>query len=324
LRRAIRDFDPDVVQVHESDVGLGALWLRRSRTGRRPLLVALQQVSYVEERRAVRPLRADAGILGVPGAVERRFRRFKAPLQIALGRWTARATDCLLVPSRATGVEIARDYGVDTAGVLPNVTGGLAVEAEAVPGLGEEHSALLFVGRLRIRKGVEVLLEALRGWSGPGQAPALWIAGDGEHRAALESAAGSRGLTRDGRVRFLGRMSAGQVRTLLGRSAALVVPSIYEGMPLVVLEAMELGLPVVASRVSGIPEVVIDGETGWLVEPEAPGALRLALEEIVRDPAESARRGEAGHRRLERCYRPRHAAEAWEQVIAAAQRGEAV
>jgi glycosyltransferase involved in cell wall biosynthesis len=162
-----------------------------------------------------------------------------------------------------------------------------------------------------VRKGVEVLLEALAASS---RLPPLLIAGDGEHRAALERRA--RELELDGeRVRFLGRATPGQVRELLARSLALVVPSIYEGMPLVVLEAMSSGVPVVASRVSGIPEVVVDGETGWLVPCEDPPALGAVLEQLVRDPAEARRRGVAGRHRVEAMYRPEHAAAKWELVV---------
>ena len=69
------------------------------------------------------------------------------------------------------------------------------------------------------------------------------------------------------------------------------MPSIYEGMPLVILEAMVAGVPVVASRVSGIPEVVVDPETGWLVPPEDPVALARALGELLDAPR--ARRASA-------------------------------
>jgi glycosyltransferase involved in cell wall biosynthesis len=314
LARAVREFDPDVVQIHESDAGWAARRLRARRRGRRPLVVALQQVSYLEERRAVRPLVADGRVLGRPGAVERRFRWLKAPVQILLGRWSARAADLVLAPSAATAAEIERDYGVRPAAVLPNVTGGAPVEARVPAAVGAERGALLFVGRLRLRKGVEVLLHALAALP---EAPPLWIAGDGEHRAALERAAAA--LRLGARVRFLGRASAAEVRGLLERARALVVPSIYEGMPLVVLEAMAAGLPIIASRVSGIPEVVVDGETGWLVPAESPAALALALCELLADPAAAARRGAAGRARVERCYRPRHAAEIWQRAIDSAQ-----
>jgi glycosyltransferase involved in cell wall biosynthesis len=306
-RRALRRFRPHVVQVHESDGGLAALLVRllAPRLDPRPRLVALLQVSYVEERRAVRPLVADGRVLGRPGGVERRFRWLKAPLQILLGRLTTRAADLVLAPSAATAAELRRDYGVRSVAVVPNVTGGLEVGTTAS---GEPPGFLLFVGRLRIRKGVEVLLEALRELSGA----RLLIAGDGEHWAALETKARELGL---GPARFLGRCDAARVRGLLQGAAALVVPSTYEGMPLVVLEAMEAGVPVVASRVSGIPEVVEDGVTGWLVPPEDPPALAAALAEVLGQPDEARRRGAAGRLRVDERFRPRHAATAWMEAV---------
>ena len=158
----IEAFAPDVVQVHESDGGLLARRLGRRQFGQRPVLVALLQVSYVEERRAVRPLRHGGEILGRPGAVERRFRWLKAPLQILLGRWSARAADCVLAPSAATARELERDYGARNVRVVPNASGGWPVDELAMAGVSSAEAGarpLLFVGRLRIRKGVEVLLQ---------------------------------------------------------------------------------------------------------------------------------------------------------------------
>jgi glycosyltransferase involved in cell wall biosynthesis len=285
-----------------------------------PRLVALLQVSYVEERRAVRPLVAAGRVLGRPGSVERRFRWLKAPLHIVLGWLTARTADLVLTPSAATGEEIRRDYlrrrKAVHLGVLPNVTGGLPVAVSAAAEAAEP-GYFLFVGRLRIRKGVEVLLEAMRVLLAAHPGARLLVAGDGEHRATLERRAAELGL--EGEVRFLGRCDAGRVRGLLHGARALVVPSIYEGMPLVVLEAMEAGLPVIASRVSGIPEVVLDGadleKTGWLVPPEEPETLAAALAAALTDPAEARRRGEAGRRRVDNEFRPAHAAAAWMREI---------
>jgi glycosyltransferase involved in cell wall biosynthesis len=314
--RALRRFRPHVVQVHESDGALAALLVAvvAPLLAPRPLLVALLQVSYVEELKAVRPLVAGGRVLGRPGGVELRFRWLKAPLQIVLGRLTAFVADLVLAPSAATAGEIRRDYGVSEAGVLPNVTGGLDVEiALRQGGAAETGGYLLFVGRLRIRKGVEVLLEALREVAARHLGARLLIAGDGEHRAALERKAAE--LALGPATVFLGRCGASRVRGLLGGAAALVVPSIYEGMPLVILEAMEAGVPVVASRVSGIPEVVEEGVTGWLVPPEDPGALAAVLDRVLDDPDEARRRGEAGRRRVDERFRPDVAAEIWRKAV---------
>jgi glycosyltransferase involved in cell wall biosynthesis len=315
---ALRRFRPHVVQVHESDGALAALLVRAVRGSLalgapRPLLAALLQVSYVEELRAVRPLVApDGAVLGRPGSVEIRFRRFKAPFQILLGLLTVRAADLVLAPSAATAAELRRDYRAGTVEVIPNVTGGLSLPPPAGEATGE-RGYLLFVGRLRIRKGVEVLLEALRELLATAPGAVLKIAGEGEHRAALERKAAELGL--GAAVSFLGTCDARQVRGLLAGAAALVVPSIYEGMPLVVLEAMEGGVPVVASAVSGIPEVVVGGETGWLVPPEDPAALARALAEVLADPPQARRRGEAGRRRIDERYRPSMAAASWRAAV---------
>jgi glycosyltransferase involved in cell wall biosynthesis len=310
--RKIAAFAPDIVQVHESDGGILARSLARRRM--RPLLAALLQVSYVEERRAVRPLTWRGERLAVPGAVERRFRWMKAPLQIALGRWSVRAADLVLAPSRATARELERDYGARDVRVVPNSSGGWRIEENPISGFGDgSERPLLFVGRLRIRKGVEVLLRALSRLPESIGSAELWIVGEGEHRAAIEEAA--RRFRVDSRIRFLGRRSAGEIRWALSRARALVVPSIYEGMPLVILEAMAAGTPVIASRVSGIPEVVIDGDTGWLVEPESPEDLASALSVVSSNPAEGTRRGENGRRRFEVEYRPEIVAGVWERAV---------
>jgi starch synthase len=84
---------------------------------------------------------------------------------------------------------------------------------------------------------------------------------------------------------------------LLSHATLFVCPSIYEPLGIVNLEAMACHTAVVASRVGGIPEVVVDGETGLLVPPEDPDALARAINELVADPARAARMGEAGRTR---------------------------
>lgn len=316
--RLRRSFRPHVIQVHESDgVGVAlATAVLRGLWRPVPWLAALLQVSYVEEIRAVRPLRADGEILGRPGAVERRFRWSKAPLQVLFGWLTSWSADQVLAPSAQTGRELERDYAAHDVLVLPNVKASID-SAEDAGRVREDF--LLFVGRLRIRKGVEVLLAALARARADGLEIPLRLVGDGEHRAALESAAASFGVA--DLVSFLGKRDAQEVRELLRRCRALVVPSTYEGMPLVILEAMEEGTAIIASRVSGIPEVVSDRVTGWLVPPENPAALAEAISRIHRQPEEGLRLGAAGRQRLDECFRPERAVGLWERHVGAAARG---
>ena len=323
VARRVGEWRPDVVQVHESDGGLVIRDLARLRGANRPLLAALQQVSYVRERQAVRPLVDDdrgSAVVARPTVRERVFRSLRTPVHIALGRMSARYADLRLAPSRVTAKEIERDYGVAGVQVVPNATGVSldgAVDRDARErprdDVAGQESFVLAVGRMRIRKGFEILLHALAAARERGYRRRLVIAGDGERRESLSALA--RRLRLGTAVRFAGRCSRSEVARLRQRAEALVVPSTYEGMPLVVLEAMDDAIPVIASAVSGIPEVVVDGETGWLVPPERSSALADALIAAASDPEESHRRGEAGRRRLDQGYRPQHAAQNWLEAL---------
>ena len=119
------------------------------------------------------------------------------------------------------------------------------------------------------------------------------IAGDGPLRQELVALAEDLGL-RD-RVHFLGFRS--DASALMGSLDVLVVPSLTEGSPLVTLEAMAAGVPVVASAVGGIPDQVRHGKEGLLVPPGDTGAMGDAIVALLRDPARARSLGEAGRRR---------------------------
>ena len=105
------------------------------------------------------------------------------------------------------------------------------------------------------------------------------------------------------------------VRDELIASRALVLPSFGEGLPVVIMEALALGRPVISTCIAAIPELVRDGETGWLVPPENSTALARAVREATNDPEEARRRGENGRRRLDRCFRPPQAASIWHALV---------
>jgi glycosyltransferase involved in cell wall biosynthesis len=153
---------------------------------------------------------------------------------------------------------------------------------------------VLFVGRLVPKKGVSVLIAALQQLRAEGREPEAVIVGDGPLADDLHRQAA--GLAR---LRFLGWQSREAVATLMGEAALLVVPSIAaadgdaEGLPSVAVEAMALGVPVVASDAAGLAGVVMPGETGVTARAGDARGLAAALAGLLADPAERARLGSA-------------------------------
>lgn len=165
-------------------------------------------------------------------------------------------------------------------------------------GLEDAQPVLVMACRLVEQKGVSDALQAFAGTRADFPQARLLIAGDGPLRARLQDEAAQAGLT--GSVRFLGWRE--DVPQLLAACDVFLMPSLWEGFGLVLLEAMAQGLPVVASRVSAIPEVVVDGETGLLAPARDVPALCDALLSLLRDPGLARRMGEQGKNRLESCF----------------------
>jgi len=157
---------------------------------------------------------------------------------------------------------------------------------------------LLSVGRLVYQKGLDLAMYALAGlkeirWE--------WhIAGDGPQMEALQSLA--KDLDVEDRVVFHGWQSREKLIGLYKQSSLFLFPSRHEGMPNAVLEAMASGLPVIASRIAGSEELVMDGETGFLVPSEDVGSLGAAIHKLVNDAALCEKMGAASCRRVEEHY----------------------
>jgi glycosyltransferase involved in cell wall biosynthesis len=165
-------------------------------------------------------------------------------------------------------------YGLDT---LPEAWG--ANSDDDVP---ESARVLLAVSRLTHQKGIDVAIRALRALPDD---TVLVVLGEGPERAALQRLAKEIGVEQ--RVFLLGRVP--DVAAWLRRSSVLVHPARWEGFGLAVLEAMLAGLPVVASNISSLPELVVDGETGVLVVPDDADALAPAIARVLEQPELGAR-----------------------------------
>lgn len=161
---------------------------------------------------------------------------------------------------------------------------------------------LVCVGRLCREKGQLLLIEAMQRLAARGIVFDLVLAGDGEMRADIEAQARRSGLA--GRVRITGWLSGALVRDEILAARALVLPSLAEGLPVALMEAMALGRPVLTTLVAGIPELVRHGENGWLFPAGSVEDLAAAIEDCLRRPvADLMRMGEAASQRV----RERHA-----------------
>jgi glycosyltransferase involved in cell wall biosynthesis len=173
---------------------------------------------------------------------------------------------------------------------------GIDEEFLSPAGAPPEARRLVCVSRLSEQKGHLLLVEAAARLSARGTAFELVLAGDGESRPAVESLIREHGLERH--VRITGWIGGAEVRREIIAARALVLPSFAEGLPVVLMEAMALGRPVIATCIAGIPELVRDGQEGWLVAPGAVDELAAAMERALScPPARLAAMGEAARAR---------------------------
>jgi len=187
-------------------------------------------------------------------------------------------------------------YGVDPERLQP-ARPRASVRAEL--GLREDHKVLVCVARFAPQKDHPTLLRAVAQLADE-DVVLLLVGGDpfGDGEARARALAEQLGIA--GQVRFCGIRD--DVPDLLGASDVFVMASSWEGLGLVFLEAMAVGLPIVATRVSAVPEVVVEDETGWLVTPRNYIAMAAALRMVFVYPREAARRGPAGRARLEQVF----------------------
>jgi glycosyltransferase involved in cell wall biosynthesis len=227
--------------------------------------------------------------------------RSRSRLSLLLDRWL-RSADDLLISESETSREFLLGLGYAPERVrtvrngvdLPEIPSAAERRrARLHLGLREDEPLLLAMGRLDEQKGHSVLLEAVAGLKGS-RPPRCAVVGDGPLRDRLRRQAARLGLGKA--VQLPGERA--DVRAWLHAADVFVLPSLWEGLPNALLEAMALGLPVAASRVDGVPEAVTDGVEGLLVEPGAPQALAAALDSLLADAALRRRLGEAGRTRV--------------------------
>jgi len=259
---------------HVSNAGIHAAEAAYQFNG----LDALQASEGLAERRFGRPLAAR-----LPGALLARLHRLVDALMVRLA-------DALNTISRATALDLLGPERGAAARVIYN---GVGAAPTGEPDAAVAPAELFYAGLASHRKRVNALPFILREVRREIPEARLRIAG-----FELDEAPELRAIFEDfdllPHVECLGRKTSAELPAYYRAASVLVVPSAYEGLPYVILEAMQNGTPVVATRVSGHPEVIEDGRNGFLVAVDQPAALAARCVEILRDPELARRLAEAG------------------------------
>ncbi|MFN8587768.1 MAG: glycosyltransferase [Candidatus Eisenbacteria bacterium] len=296
--------------------GMLDTWLRLRRL--KPALLHVHHVWPAADRYLCMLARA----AGVPHVVvtEHIVGESHSGGQRALKRDELLRADAVTAVCSAVADTLVRDYGVgrDRVRVVPNGAELPDEEAEAEPARAWRerfHAQLIrplwaVVGRLEEQKGHAVLFDALAELWRRGLDFSLVVAGDGSLREPLQQRAAALGLDR--KIHFVGTLD--DAGPLLAASDAVLLPSLWEGLPLVLLEAMARSRPVLATAVGGVPELIEHGVNGHLVPPNDAAALADALELFHRKTDRAARMGRAGGELVRRDYTWQAVADGFEAV----------
>ncbi len=187
------------------------------------------------------------------------------------------------------------------------------VDLSRFPYVGpSDYGPAVLVARLSPEKDVATLIQAAKQVTTTLESPhkfRLAIVGDGDERLPLESL--SRALGLGTTIEFLGERK--DIAQQLANASMFVLPSVTEGVSLTLLEAMARGLPVIATRVGGNPEVVVDGQTGFIVPAQDPSEMAVAIVRLYQDPALGKDMGWLGRRRVEQHFSIQKMVQEYEQ-----------
>ena len=298
----------DLLHVHQASAP--GVYLARALLGSRlPPVVTTFHASSREEMRQVRGRRVCGGVTVRPNAREYLYRYLSGPLHRAADQMAARLSDAVTAVSESCLSDCRRigggprwgfwriPNGVDAGRFRPGAGGDRVRERLGL----KDHLVLLYVGTFRLRKGIHDLLVVLREVARARPDVRLLIVGGGRgYEGPLLSLA--RRLDVQDRVILAGPMENESLPPFYDAADAVLIPSLFEGLPLVLLEAMASARPVVATRVGGIPEVVEDGVTGTLVPPGDPMAMARAVQSVASDPKGASRMGGEARKRVEALY----------------------
>jgi glycosyltransferase involved in cell wall biosynthesis len=219
-----------------------------------------------------------------------------------IGKWTIQAADAVASVSKKEIIRIKQIWGLDNKAFywIPNAIDPNKFNLEFT----HNHLNVTFIGRLEVWKGIQIFLEAAKLIIKERDDIHFIIVGDGSLRSHVNAVSS----TLKGKMTVLGQVPHTAIPKILADSSVLVLPSYVEGVPTVCLEALASKVPVVASNIGGIPEVVQNGKTGYLFSPGevslcADRILKLIINERLRK-----KMGKQGRSLIEKFY-------TWQRVV---------
>ena len=292
IRRILKQENPDIVNVHTPVPGIGDI--AACCTRKIPLVVTYHMVSMRKGKWL-----PDIGIWLYEHTV--------LPLLL-------RRADRIICSSNAVRYEFLSTYESRCTTITP------AVDHEFFSPHAKKRARgnnVLFVAADLIRaceyKGLAMLIEAIDILRKKGVHACLTVVGDGDMRKVYEASVRARGL--EGTVRFKGRLERGALIAAYREADIFVLPSAKDNHPLVILEAMAAGLPVISTTVGDIPILIKDGITGFLIEPYDRPALVEKLEVLLHNPKKAAVFGAAARERVVREFGWRGRAESYKRIL---------
>ncbi len=278
LRQVIRQERPDIVHIHKFRGLSPSVWAAAASENSRPIIQTCRDYEVISPEGTLNSLVGR-------WALEKRL--ILRPYQALRSRWSEQV-DVVTAPSHFT-LKTITDLGFFSRAaqlVVPNSHGWSAAELDTLAGNGEEKTetvpgqvTFLYLGRLAPPKGIDILCAAFAGVADELPNARLEIAGKGLLDESL------RAQYSNSRIRFHGHISGAAKHRLIEQSHVLLMPSVYpEVFGNSIIEAYAFGKPVLASRIGGMPELVCEGETGFLVEPGDVADLQQAIRQIATEP----------------------------------------
>ena len=289
----LRRSDPDVVHINNGGFP-GAISCNATAIAARlagiPALYVVNNIAY--------PYRTPGRLVDYP-----------------VDRVVARSVDVFVTGSKAAAAALRNVLRLEAERqrVIPNAIVRREPRATAAAtrhalGVSAGARIVLVVARLEPRKGHRFLFDAITRLPRSCDDVVLVVAGEGPEREALQALVEFEHIAH--RVRLLGEHD--DPWALYATADLVVLPSIgHEDFPIVILEAMAAGRPVVATRVAGVPDQVVDGVTGYIVEPRDPEALAVAITDVLETPGRGQQMGSAGRLRYEEHFAPERVVDAY-------------